>query len=74
MNITIKLFASLRDGRFERESRDYREGATVDTVRRSLKIPQKMAAITFVNGIHAAVEKKLHDVDTIAFFPPSGGG
>lgn len=74
MKVTIKLFATLREGRFESESRDYSEGATVDAVRRSLKIPQKLATITFVNGIHAAAEDKLHDGDTIAFFPPSGGG
>jgi molybdopterin synthase sulfur carrier subunit len=74
MKVTIKLFASLREGRFEIESRNYWEGATVDTVRRSLRIPQKLATIIFVNGIHAAAEKKLHDGDTIAFFPPSGGG
>ncbi len=74
MTVTVKLFASLRTGRFEVESRRYEPGSTVDSIRRSLKIPKKEAAITFVNGIHAEPGQELKEGDVLAFFPPSGGG
>lgn len=74
MKITIKLFASLKEGRFDIETREYREGTAVVRVRRDLKIPQKDAAIIFVNGVHAEPDTRLRDGDTLAFFPPVGGG
>ena len=74
MKITIKLFATLREGRFETARRGFKKGATVDSVRRSLGISKKDAAIVLVNGIHAEAGRKLQEGDVLAIFPPSGGG
>lgn len=74
MRITVKLFATLRKGRFEIEDREFSERASVGSVMRALKIPRPQAAIVFVNGIHADFGRRLADGDILAIFPPSGGG
>ncbi len=74
LKITIKLFATLRKGRFEAAKRGFKKGSTVDSVRRSLGISKKDAAIVLINGIHAEGGRKLQEGDVLAIFPPSGGG
>ncbi len=74
MKVTVKLFASLRKDRFEGETREFRENTTVGAVRESLGIDKSQRLIVLVNGIHAESDHILQDGDTLAFFPPSGGG
>ncbi len=74
MNITVKLFATLRNGRFEQGSLDPDAGTTVRSVLEKLAITPDEAAIVFVNGRHAEPERPLSDGDTISIFPLIGGG
>lgn len=74
MDITVKLFASIRKGRFDKETREYPPGTTVNQVIADLDIPKNQAAIIFVNNRHAKPEFRLSHGDVVAFFPIIGGG
>ncbi|MDW7649830.1 MAG: MoaD/ThiS family protein [Bacillota bacterium] len=74
MQITVKLFATLRTNRFKAENREYPEGSTVLDVANDLDIPKEELAITMVNGIILEPETVLQDGDTLSIFPPVGGG
>ena len=74
MNIKVKLFATLRAGRFEISDFKLDEGATVRDVLKLLEIDEKEAAIIFINGVHADMAAMLKSGDELAIFPPIGGG
>ncbi|MBI5484720.1 MAG: MoaD/ThiS family protein [Deltaproteobacteria bacterium] len=74
MNITVKLFASFRTGRFDIESGDYPAGATVADVADSLKLPRTELGIMMVNNRHVKLDRPLEEGDTLALFPLLGGG
>ena len=74
MRVTVKLFATLREGRFSVDALECKEGATVADVLHALDIPEQEAALTFINSRHADHAAKLADGDTLAIFPPIGGG
>ena len=74
MEITVKLFSNLRNGRFDSEIREYASGATVSQIIGELNIPEKKVSIIFVNGRHADLNHELYNKDVVAFFPPIGGG
>lgn len=74
MQITVKLFATLREGRFNEQKREYGSGVTVQAVMDDLGIKPEEATVMLVNGNYAHTDFLLHDSDVIAFFPPLGGG
>ncbi|HAJ27231.1 MAG TPA: molybdopterin synthase sulfur carrier subunit [Syntrophus sp. (in: bacteria)] len=74
MRVTVKLFASLRKGRFAVDDFDYPEGATVGQILASLQIPEGEAAIIFINARHGGPDSPLKEGDLVAIFPPVGGG
>ncbi len=74
MMITVKLFASLRRGRFDIEMREYAAPITAGEVLRGLGIREEEVSIIFINGRHAGFNSRLSGGDTAAFFPPIGGG
>lgn len=74
MKVMVKLFATLRLNRFDREILDLADDTAVRDVVSSLKIPEKDAAILFINSRHAELDTVLHEGDTLAIFPPVGGG
>lgn len=74
MQITLKLFATLRDGRFESAPFELPEGALVSDAIEAAGVPPKDAAVVFVNGRHADPETPLSPGDAVAIFPPVGGG
>lgn len=74
MNITVKLFASFRTGRFDIETRDYPAGTTVADVADSLNLPHSELGIMMVNSRHVKLERVLVEGDTLALFPLLGGG
>ena len=74
MRITVKLFATLRRGRFDQDMIEGNEGMVVHNVVTMLNIPEKEAAIIFVNSRHAEFGTVLKEGDTLAIFPPVGGG
>jgi sulfur-carrier protein len=74
MNITVKLFATLRKGRFETKSMKIPEGVSVQQICRETGIPADEKLIILVNSRHADPDQKLSDGDTLAIFPLIGGG
>ena len=74
MHITVKLFATLRQGKFDIDTLDLPPGTTVGDIVKRLYITEKEVTLIFVNGVHAEFETELHDGDVLALFPPVGGG
>ena len=74
MQIKIRLFATLREGRGKELMQEVAAGTTPGHIIEQLKIPQEEVAILFVNGMDAPQDKELKDGDTVSIFPPVGGG
>lgn len=74
MKITVKLFATLREGRFQIESLDFEQGVTVGRIIEKLNFPDHEVALMLVNGRHVEPDHVLREGDTLALFPPIGGG
>jgi sulfur carrier protein len=70
MRVIVKLFATLREGRFGVEALDLEPGATVANIVRRLDILEKEAALIFRNGRHADLSTELADGDILSIFPP----
>lgn len=74
MEVTVKLFATLRQGRFKVKPCAYKEGTTVGDVIKQLAIPQEELGIVFLNGKHTELDTLLKNADVLSIFPPVGGG
>ncbi len=74
IKILLKLFASLRLGRFDAAYREYDRGISVAGVIRIEGLPEKEVTLMLVNGRHVECDHTLADGDTLALFPPLGGG
>jgi len=74
VRVTVKLFASFRDGRFKVEERDLPDESQVLDVLEPLRIIPEEIAICLVNGRNVNEKHVLKDGDTVALFPPVGGG
>ncbi len=74
MKVKVKLFATLREGRFDIEDHEYSSGTTIQQIVHQLDIPEEKVSIIFVNGRHADLTHILSNEDTLALFPPVGGG
>jgi molybdopterin converting factor small subunit len=74
MQITVKLFAMFRSGRFKAEAREYPAGTPCRQVVLDLGIPEAELGIVLVNGRHAALGQEMNEGDTLSLFPLVGGG
>lgn len=53
---------------------DVPDGATVDQVIHSLRIPRELERLTVVNGRDAVPDQPLSEGDVLSVFPPLSGG
>ena len=74
MQITVRLFASHRAGRFNEAVLDYPPGVSVGDGVQALSIARKELGIVLVNGRLASLDQKLNEGDTLALFPLVSGG
>ena len=74
MMITIKLFATFRQGRFKIAERDVADGTTVADVLKSLDIEDADVGTLFVRSRHVEPDRVLTAGETLAIFPLVGGG
>jgi molybdopterin converting factor small subunit len=74
MNVTIKLFAMFRTGRFSVEGHELPAGTDCRTVVLGLKLTEAEIGIVLVNGRHVTLDHLLTDGDTLSLFPLVGGG
>ncbi|KAF0221738.1 MAG: sulfur transfer protein [Geobacteraceae bacterium] len=74
MQITLKLFATFRVGRFAAATRDYPAGTRIADVIRELHIPEEQIGMIMLNNRHAEPDQELNDGDNLSLFPLVGGG
>jgi len=76
IEVTIKLFAYYRDGRFDTHKAKYRAGTRINDIIRihDIDLKKDPLGILLVNGRHAKLEDFLHNGDVISIFPMLGGG
>jgi len=74
VKITVKLFATFRDGREKIQVFELEQGRTAEDVIAILGIEKSEIAIFLVNGRDGQFDKPLLEGDLIALFPPVGGG
>lgn len=74
LKITVKLFANLRDGREKEQIMNFKEGTTPRDVIKYLEIPFEDVAIIMINGRRKEADVEILENDTVAIFPPVGGG
>ncbi|HSV97124.1 MAG TPA: MoaD/ThiS family protein [Spirochaetota bacterium] len=74
ITVTVKLFATLREGRFDIRTMNMVSGASVADVVRVLGIPEEEVSLILVNHRHHEMDHVLGNGETLALFPPVGGG
>lgn len=74
MEVNVKLFATLRDGRFKEEKARLEDNAQVKDVISKYNIPTEHVRICLINGRDAEFTQSLKNGDTLSLFPPVGGG
>jgi sulfur-carrier protein len=74
MRITLRLFATLQQGRSREEVREVPPGTTVSRVVEDLHLPGKEIKVILVNSRHADLSLELSDGDTLVLFPLVDGG
>ncbi|BCG48026.1 Tungsten-containing aldehyde:ferredoxin oxidoreductase cofactor synthesis sulfur carrier protein [Citrifermentans bremense] len=74
MRITLKLFATFRNGRFKVAEQELPDGTEVRAVVLSLGLTEEEIGIVMLNGRHGELDSKLADQDTLSLFPLVGGG
>ena len=74
MQITVKLFATFRNGRFDKELQEQPEGTDCRTIVAGLGLTEREIGIILVNGRHAPFDQELQEGDILALFPLIGGG
>jgi sulfur-carrier protein len=74
MKITVKLFATFRNGRQKVQIMDLPEYSTTSEVINKLDILRSAVAILLINGRDGTLDTRLVENDTVSLFPPIGGG
>lgn len=74
MKLTVKLFATFREGREKIQILDLPEETTPIAILSILGIEPSEVAILLINGRDGEFNGKLVDNDIISIFPPVGGG
>lgn len=74
MTITVRLFATLRDGRGKELNIDSINSPTPRSLLTELGIAETDIAILLVNGRDGKLDNFLSDGDRVSVFPPVGGG
>lgn len=74
MDVTVKLFASLRPGRFGERIINFNQECTVERAIQDLGIPPDQVSIMLVNDRPVDSVYPLSAGDVLSLFPPLGGG
>lgn len=74
MQIKVRLFATLREGRGKEIFLELEEGQTPRDIIEKLQIPVEDVAILLINGRDGQLNTKLIFSDVVSVFPPVGGG
>ena len=74
MQVTVKLFAFFREGRFKKEDRELSETTLVGQVVDDLDIDREEVGVLMLNSRHCRFDTILQEGDILAIFPVIGGG
>lgn len=74
MHITVKLFATFRNGRFKIAEQERRQETACRDIVLELGLTEEEIGIILVNGRHAELDHLLKDGDALSLFPLVGGG
>jgi len=74
MHVTVKLFATFRNGRFKIEERELPADTDCRSVVLSLGLTEEEIGIILVNGRHGNLDQVLVEKDVLSLFPLVGGG
>jgi molybdopterin converting factor small subunit len=74
MQVEVRLFAGLREGRFKKKAVDIDEAAQLRDVLRRLDIPEGEVSLPLVNGRYSEMSRPLEAGDVLSIFPAVGGG
>jgi hypothetical protein len=74
MRVQVRLFATLRQGRFSRQWMELPEGDSVADLLRRLNIPEEEIGMLLLDGHDTAVDVTPAAEAVISIFPALGGG
>lgn len=74
MNVTVKLFATLREYGDKIQAMEFPDGMVPEEIIKVLNIPTEEVAIIMINGRGSKLDTPIKEGDVIALFPPVGGG
>jgi len=74
VRVTLALFATLREGRFDSRDFELAEGATILDLVELAGVPRSGIAVVFLDARHAEFEARPGPGSRVALFPPVGGG
>jgi sulfur carrier protein ThiS len=74
MQITVKLFANFRDGRFIEQQRECEPNIKVSSVVQELGIGEPEVGIIMMNGRRAELGSEVLEGARLSIFPLVGGG
>ncbi|WP_350342893.1 MoaD/ThiS family protein [Proteinivorax tanatarense] len=75
MEIEVRLFATLREGRWKKNTMSFSTSSvTPKVIAEQLQIDEGDIAILLVNGRDGSLNTELSDGDVVSIFPPVGGG
>ncbi|MCY3021393.1 MAG: MoaD/ThiS family protein [Planctomycetota bacterium] len=74
MQVEVRLFAALREGRFGTQRLELAVPCPVRDLLQLLSICEGEVFLCLVNGQHSKLDRKLADGDVVSLFPAVGGG
>ncbi len=74
VKVEVRLFAYFREGREKKQIIELKEGSKIQDVLDMIKINEQEVSILLLNGRDGSADRELEDGDTLALFPPVGGG
>lgn len=74
MQVTVKLFATFRNGRFKIQEQELPEGTQCRQVVTDLGITEEEVGVIMINGRHGSIDQQLAHNDVLSIFPLVGGG
>lgn len=74
MQIKVRLFATLREGRGKEMFLELVDGQKPQDIIEMLQIPVADVAILLINGRDGQLSTELMNSDVVSIFPPVGGG
>ena len=74
MNVEVRLFATLRQGRAKKQTMELPHATTLGDLIGRLDIAEEDVSLPLINGRFSERTVELTDHDIVALFPPVGGG